>query len=215
LFAGTLAENWFALLNKATGIPHMTTKLFIGMVSALFTTLLLSDCASTISKVGGDCSIFDSIAVKKTSVVCLLPVISTVEGVGMPQDESIWSKVWKEVDSHRSIILVPLEDVQSTVSRYKSWDSSTACRIAQSLSADTYITTRLNHYTVPQSGSHIVSIVMQMVDCKKDTVIAYAHYTSFASVENHFPNDFDTLREDAIDGVSRVLTDAISKIKTQ
>src|SRR3989442_4937316 len=158
----------------------------IRTIPFLISVLFLSDCAPVTWTVGGTCKVYNPTALHGASVVCVFPVLRTVEGNEIPPDDSTSFELWTEIDSRKLFLLVPLEKVELALREHRSSDSTGSNRICQSVRADAYIMSRLNYYS-SQTGRPIADLWLQVVDSKTDNVTAYAHDNTYIAYSNYSP----------------------------
>lgn len=161
---------------------------------------------------GSRYKVFDSTALKRVSRVYLFPVFSRID-TSHPSmiDDSATVMLWREIDSRDLFKLVPIDSLYPASKEVGSWDSTSALKIAQMVSADAFIYPHME-YSKAAFGEKVADLSLPLVDPQTDKVIVYAHHNTYLGNSYFLPPGFETVRGDVIKGAVDALAKAIKEL---
>ena len=157
-----------------------------------------------------DQRVLNNMALKGVSVVCLFPALQSIgTDREIPANDSTSLQLWREIKSHHLFTLVPIDSLKLVIHEQTKWDSTTTCKVAQSVGADAFIIAHFRYSKAP--GEPVADLFLQLIDSHSDSVIAYAMYNTYLGNNHWWPPGFETVKSEAITGAVDVLANIIEK----
>ena len=169
-------------------------------------------------KSGGESEVFDEASLKKISRICLIPVyVSPYSEIRNVDTHPITDSLWREIDSHKLFLLVPMDTVQMEARQISGDDSLFMMQLAQKLSADAYIKAAIVYSHPPGlAKTNSAALMLAIVDSHSDKSVVYSSFDT-GTGKNYFLQapSIKQVTADAIIGATQALSKVITKSRQQ